>query len=509
MPSIKLNALSQWFSYGVNALTMLALTPFIVHKLDVAGFGVWRFALTFVGYYGFLNIAVSSSVTRYVARYAGNGDEKSLNETVSTALAIYGFSAVIAVLVSFTFAGDIVGFFDKTPPDLITDFKHVIWILGVTTGVGFIMSLLGAIVGAHEHYVAVSLTGVGINLLRAGLTVLFLMKGLGLVGVAWANLIPTVVGIPINYVICRCLAPAAKITVRYARWDVLRTLTVYGATAVVIVLADMLRTQIDSTVIGKLLGFEEVAIYSIAGSLLSQIVSFTIAGLGVLTPRFAHLDGKGHMEELQRLFVKSLHYSALLGFGLCTLAFIWGGNFIRLWVGPTFNRSIPVLWILALAWITDLAQCPAVGMMYALNKHRFYAGACMLEGVLKLGLTLILVKHYGIIGAAVASAVAMVTLRVLVQPIYVAPIVGLSLREYLEPFLLPMASGALVVGACYIAGAFSNSLAGGWFALAACGAVTGVAFVTISAGMSRLLGRSGVPRNKWVGFVAKWREGRY
>jgi len=224
----------------------------------------------------------------------------------------------------------------------------------------------------------------------------------------------------------------------------------------------------------------------------------------VLTPRFARLEGGEHLEELRSLFVKSLHYSALLGFGLCSLAFIWGGNFIRLWVGEGFNRSIPILWILALAWISDLAQSPGVGMMYALNKHRFYAGACTLEGVAKLALTLVLVRDYGIIGAAFASAIPMVALRVFLQPIYVTRILGLPLREYAQPFLVPLLSSAIVVGACYTVGTFSNNLARSWLALAAYGAVTGVGLATISIGLSHLLQLPGVSTNMVFGFVREW-----
>lgn len=474
---------------------MFILTPFVIDMLDKTGFGIWRLAVVFVGYYGFLNLAVSSSITRYVARDAGRGDSQSLNETVSTAMAIYLFSAVLAIGISFAFADSIVNFFDKTPLELVDDFKHVIWILGISSGINFIQSFLSAIVTAHEQYVVINLTGIVVNLLRAFLTILFLIMGWGLVGVAWANLIPTAVALLVNYIICRRFTPMVKITLMHARIDVLNMLMAYGVPTMVISLANMLRTQVDSTVIGKMLGFEEVAIYGVAASLIGQISSFTAAGIAVLQPRFASLDGRGHVAELRKVFVKSLHYSALLSFGLCILAFIWGGNFIRLWVGAGFNRSIPILWILSLAWIFDLAQCPGVGMMYALNKHKFYAGAFIVEGVLNFGLSLLLVRGYGIIGVALGTAIPMIALRVFIQPIYVARIAGLSLREYAQPFILPFVSSGLVVAGCYVVGAFSNDLAEDLLTLGIYGAVTAVLLATINIGLSRLLGKPGIPMN--------------
>jgi len=269
----------------------------------------------------------------------------------------------------------------------------------------------------------------------------------------------------------------------------------------VIVLADILRTQIDSAIIGKMIGFEDVAIYGIAGSLIIQLVGFTVAGVGVLTPRFANLEGGGQFEELKKLFVKSLHFSALVGIGVCVLAFLWSGSFIHLWVGQNFGRAVPIVWILALAGISDLAQSPAVGLMYSLNKHRYYAGTCLLEGVLKFALTLILVQKHGIIGAALASAIPMVVLRVFIQPIYVSRMVGLRLREYAQPFFLPLVSGILVFIGCFLLGAFPGPIAQNWFLLGVFVALTGVVYTAISLSLPRAFGVPGLPLSVLRGVV--------
>jgi O-antigen/teichoic acid export membrane protein len=390
--------------------------------------------------------------------------------------------------VSFAFGGTIVGFFEKAPPEFAADFVHTIWILGVTTGLGFMASLIGAIVTAHEFYLVSSLAATAVLLLRAGLTVVFLVRGAGLVGVAWANLIATAVELSVNYVVCRTAIKGLELRVFHIRWNAMRELMIYGSITMVIFVADTLRTQIDSTVIGKMVGFDGVALYGIVASLYGQIIGFAIAGLAVLTPRFAHLDGKGNDEELKALFIKSLHYSALLGFTICTVALVWGGNFIRLWVGSGFDRSIPILWVLAPVWITDMAQIPSVSIMYAVNKHRYYAVACVAEGVMKLVLTLVLVEKYGIMGAAWATAITMVAIRGIVQPIYMSRIMNLSYESYLKPFLIPLVSSALVVAVSYAVGVFSAFPASNWAVLIFYGAATTVILAAINTGLSRALG---------------------
>jgi O-antigen/teichoic acid export membrane protein len=496
MPSIKLNVISRWLSYAIGSIIIFFLTPFVIKKLDMEGYGIWRLAVTIVGYYGFFDIAISSSITRFVARYTGQNDKISLNKTIDTAMAIYLAMAALVILISAVFANLFVGFFDKTPLQAIGEFEWLVRILGIATGLGFFGSLFSAIINAKENYVISSFIGTGLSVIKAALTVIFLMNGLGLVGAGLAILITTVFGVVINYIVCKRIAPEVKIRIFKAERLLLKMILGYSGITMVVVIGDLMRMQIDSVVIGKMIGFEEVAIYGIAMSLISQIAGFVTAGTSVLVPRYSNLEGGGRIDELRGLFVRSLTYSAFLGFGLCALAMIWGGNFIRLWVGDGFDRSIPVLWILSLAWTTDLSQSPSIVILYAMNKHRYYAKITLIEGVVKLGLALLLVKNFGIIGVALASAVPMVAIRVLLMPKYMSKLLGLSLAEYFKPFLLPLVSSVLVTGGCFLIGVFSNPPASNWFSLVVYGSSTAFALFTINIGLSYIKGLSTVSIQK-------------
>src|SRR4030043_918065 len=94
-PSLLVSALSNWTAFGVSVLIGLFLTPFIIGHLGKTGYGIWTLISSLIGYYGILDLGVTSAITRYVARYAGQKDYKALNETVSTALAIFAIIALV------------------------------------------------------------------------------------------------------------------------------------------------------------------------------------------------------------------------------------------------------------------------------------------------------------------------------------------------------------------------------------------------------------------------------
>ena len=433
-PSLKINALSNWASLGVNIIIGFLLTPFIISNLGKTGYGIWTLVGSFIGYYGLLNLGVSSAVSRYIARYTAQKDEKSLNEVASTALLMFCITGVLAILLSLALAGVIADFFNVEPQQR-QEFIRLIWIIGITTGISFPGNIFSAIVMAREHYVANNIITIIRALLRAALTVFFINIGWGLLGVGIAPLIATIFAVFSSFFLFKYYASDVRLRSTFANKQTFKILLIYGGTTTVVIIADLLRSSIDSIVIGKFVGLEAVGIYGIAIVLLRYINRLIRSAMSVLSPRFAHLDGAGKNNELRKLFLQSISISSLLSFGAGAMAILLGGNFILWWVGDDFRGALPVIIILAIGSSFALAQNPAIGLMYALNKHKFYAIVTIIEALANLILSLILVSRYGIIGVALGTFFSMIIVKVIVMPLYVTKVANVSLYDYCTPIL--------------------------------------------------------------------------
>ena len=73
--------MSNWTTLIINLAVGFFLTPYIITHLGKTGFGIWTLVGSIIGYYGVLDLGVSSAITRYVARYAGLKDYNALNHT--------------------------------------------------------------------------------------------------------------------------------------------------------------------------------------------------------------------------------------------------------------------------------------------------------------------------------------------------------------------------------------------------------------------------------------------
>src|SRR6266853_2852940 len=75
------------------------MMPFIVHSLGDRMYGIWALVATLVGYYGLLDLGLSSAVSRYLAAALGAGNQEQCNRVFNTSLRIFAALGVVVLVV--------------------------------------------------------------------------------------------------------------------------------------------------------------------------------------------------------------------------------------------------------------------------------------------------------------------------------------------------------------------------------------------------------------------------
>ena len=107
-----------------------------------------------------------------------------------------------------------------------------------------------------------------------------------------------------------------------------------------------------------------------------------------------------------------------------------GYPFIECWMGKAYLIAYPWLVILVSGYLVALFQSPAIGMLYGVAKHSFYAITGAVEATLNVILALILVQYYGCLGVAIATMIPIVLVKLTVQPWFVCHVIQESLFLY-------------------------------------------------------------------------------
>lgn len=446
--SLRAGSISNVVALLVSIVVGFLLVPYIIRHLGQTDYGVWTLVSSFIGYYGLLNFGVQSAISRYVAYYTARAELESLSETVSTAVFLFALSGVMAAVLTWVFSGYLAQFL-AIPPEQLDDFTYLFRMVGLATGLGFMGGAFGTVLVAREYFLLSNVVRIALSLLHVAFVVIALKAGLGLAGLGWVMLIEKLMEIGINFSLSRAIAPEIRIHPRLVKTQRMKLLWSYGGITVVIAVADLMRSNLDSVVITKWVGLAEVGIYGIALMLVRYQSRLVSTAMGILTPRFSKLFAVGDHAQIEKLFLRSLGISAFISFLTGMMIMLFGGQVILLWVGGDFVTAIPILLVLASSSTFAIAQNPGIGLMYAMHKHHFYALATMFEALANLGLSLVLVQKYGMMGVALGTMVPMLIVKVIVMPLYVSRILQISLRDYVRPMSGSVLVSGLIVAISY------------------------------------------------------------
>jgi O-antigen/teichoic acid export membrane protein len=415
-------------NFSLQLVVSFFLTPFVVHSLGDRMYGFWTLVGTFIGYYGLLDLGLGSAVSRHVAGAIGAGEKDECNRIFSTTLVLYTGLGIVALILTFVLAG-LGQMICKSPEDAALFWK-VVLILGFNVAMSFPLRVFNGILTAQVRFDLLAAVDIMSMLLRSALIVFVLTSGYKILALACVTFLS---GIP-GQVLWILLAKKNLPSLRFSRrdWSPRTAKTLFGYSFFVFIsqIANLLRFDLTAPLITAFLGLAQVTHYKIGSLMVGYLISLVVACMGVLHPVFSQLEAaKEHERIKQTLFFStkiSISISSFIGFGLIA----WGKPFIGRWMGVEYLDAYPCLVILVLGCFSDLWQTPSIALMFGTSKHRFYAICNLIEGISNLLLSLLLVKHFGLIGFAIGASLPMAVIRLGIQPVYICRVLSIKVSEY-------------------------------------------------------------------------------
>jgi len=400
----------------------------IVHSLGDRMYGIWALVASFIGYYGLLDLGLTSAATRYVARAIGAADEPECNRIFNTALFAYIGMAIVAIVLSGAIAAGSY-LWAKGRGDALV-FAELILIMGCYTAAGIpIRAFVGTLNAACHFEITAGLDLLSVAV-RATSTVLVIKMHYGVIALAAAVALSSVPSFLFSIASLRNRMPFLVVSLGLANRQTIGTLFSYGAYTFISQIADILRFGIDSLIVSAFVGLAAVTHYNIGGVLIQYFISTMLAILGIFQSVFSQREGARDIAGMRRAFFFAIKMatwtSAFIAFGLIA----WGKAFIMRWMGLSYTDAYPVLVVLTIGCFFALSQMPAVTLLFSTNNHRYYAAANVGEALANVILSIVLVHKYGILGVAIGTCIPMVLVKIFIQPVYVCRLCNISLREY-------------------------------------------------------------------------------
>lgn len=174
-------------------------------------------------------------------------------------------------------------------------------------------------------------------------------------------------------------------------------------------LTTLLAGRVDIMMLGVLADAKTVGQYRLAAQIAAIIMMLTTVSQSVLSPRISKRshdqDLVGLVSHLPKLCVALFASAAVL-----SVVIYSGFHLVLPWLGADFNNAAPILLILLIAFTIIAALSPALPLLTMSGHAKYAAIANVAAIVLNISLNIILVPVFEGQGAALATAISLVSL---------------------------------------------------------------------------------------------------
>ena len=349
---------------------------------------------------------------------------------MNSALALYAIAGVVVMVVCVVVAA-FFGRWFKIDPSQLEAARLTVLVAGASLALGFPFGVFGAALSGLQRYDIANAIGMGIAVLRALLFVLVLRMGGGIVALAWVSLAANLVGHLATWAVAHRMLPEVRYARRFVTGGHLRAIGSYSGFAFIGALASSVAFQTDALVITGFLGAALVTPFALASGLVDNVRSLVYSATWVLSPTASEMETLGEQEKLHTMLIAGAKYSVLLSWPILFALVVFGGNLLATWVGERYRDAALVLTILSVPTLLSLPQSAAAAMLFGISRHKGVVTLSLLNALLNLGLSLMWVKRYGLVGVALGTALPLALISGVATAIYASRAMQLPARRYL------------------------------------------------------------------------------
>src|SRR6266540_3600957 len=451
-----------------SQVAMLVVTVLLARQLGREDVGRYAQASAILSLLGLVSLSgLRTGLTRFVAVHLAEGEAGALRGTVRLGIALTTGAAALLGLALYLAA-----------PGLAHGAFHDQVLALVLPAATFTDSALAATQGFRTMKPFALVGLVFEPLLRVGLSAALIAGGAGLGGALAAMAVSNLAAAAAAaWALRRLLRRVAQAAPTRAR---LRELLGFSLLSWGASLASSGLVWADTILIGALRSSAEVGVYNVATRLVTLATFVMPAINGALGPRIANLYHRHQTESLRRAYAVATSWILRLSLPGFVVLLAFPSQLLRLF-GNGFREGAAVTAVLAAGKLADAGTGPC-GLMLNMSGRPLWSTVDNLVAlVLNVVLNLWLIPTHGILGAAMAWALALAIVNL-------ARVVQVWCIMRMLPFDLGVLKGVLAGAGALAAGLLARQ----WVAMAAIPLATALGLVQVGVVYLALLAVLGI-----------------
>lgn len=475
-------------SYINTFLSMICglfLSSFLLRQLGDTDYGIYQTMSSFANYLVLLEFGTGTVLSRNLVASRTRGESKlEAERNISTIWTIMTVLSILILAVSVVFYVSIPSIYVNTlNAEQIVLSKNIFVFIVIFLVSSFVSQTLNGIALANEHYTFSSITSIVKLVLRTTLLITLIY---GLKQVVIISIVDATIGVLIavfSYFYCRGVF---KVKINFKNFDkmILKASLPLCLAIFLQAIVNQSNNIVGKFVLGVMSGPEEVSLYSVSLFVFSVFSSLSTIPVSLYVPQvtknvISGLEGLDLTKTLVqpcRLIV-IVSGSVLFGFIAC------GKQFVNIVYGLEYALAWPMAIMLIASSFVNMSNAVVLNVLDAKNKRIIRSYILMITTALNIFMTILGIKHFGIVAAAGATSIATL-IQVVIMNAYYQKAIGIKVMYlFFHSYkgVVPYQILGAIIG-CAV-GYFISNMYISFFA-------AGIAYLVVSFGGFLLFGKS-------------------
>lgn len=440
------NTFYNFLSQIVGYLFPFFLIPFIIGYIGKDEFGIYAIAYGFIGAFTLFDLGVSTSFVKFISEYYYKKEYANLNSIINIGVLFYFCFTVLFWGIGYVFSDFIINYIN-IPAETYEKGKfalHIsLFIFFVATNSNMFVSILISLQKMYVNSILNIVTGV-INFVSI---IIVLNLGYGIYGLLYCQLITVTLGTIFNIVLAKKSLPEMSFGIRYLKISFLKKMTNFGLQMQVSKLAGFFSEKYDEFLLGIFSLLSSVTFFNLSSKIIKFAKLIPMQFIVQVAPVAAELQL--NKEKLNTLFEDTTKYLSFVSIPISVFIFIFSNEIISTWMGSGYEVSSYILKILISGMLINLViSAPGNSILpnIGIPKYQMYEGLFHL--IINVVVSYLLIRTYGLIGAAYGNSLATVISSVYV---FIASVryfkekyISVLVKEYFLPLFVSIVTGFLI-----------------------------------------------------------------
>lgn len=294
------------------------------------------------------------------------------------------------------------------------ELRDVLFVFALTIPLAAMMKMaVGSMQGMQESLPKVYIQHLALPATRFLGIAVVLFVGANILGVAWAYAFSYAVTAALGLYFVATRTPLFSRNVPYE--PAYRQLLSFSAPLIVSSAMALIFADTDMFMLGIFWTAAEVGIYNVIYP-LAQLLLVSLSGFGFLfMPVLSELHSEGETQHMRRTYEVVTKWIALATFPLFIVMGLFPTTVISITFGSKYASGAVALAVLATGFFSHVLAGFNGATLTSIGRTRQIMYANTVTAVVNVALNLALIPAYGVLGAATATAVAYITLNVILS----------------------------------------------------------------------------------------------